>query len=134
MAAPLEPRGTVILSREPLLDHRLVEFAFSLPFAMRRGSLGTKHLLKKVLYRYVPRPMVDRPKRGFGVPVNAWLAGDLRRFVDEHLAPDVISRQGLFDPATVSSYVQRLQLGDSSVQQRIWMLVAFQMWHRRWMT
>ena len=130
-------RATMAVSiegREPLLDHRLVEFAFSLPFAMRRGSLGTKHLLKKVLYRYVPRPMVDRPKRGFGVPVNAWLAGDLRRFVDEHLAPEVISRQGLFDPATVGRYVQRLQLGDSSVQQRIWMLVAFQMWHRRWMT
>ena len=62
-----------IEGREPLLDHRLVEFAFSLPFSMRRGALGPKHLLKKILYRHVPRSMVERPKRGFAVPVKHWL-------------------------------------------------------------
>jgi asparagine synthase (glutamine-hydrolysing) len=126
MAASIE-------GREPLIDHRLVEFAFSLPFGMRRGTLGAKHLLKKVLYRYVPRAMVERPKRGFGVPVERWLAGDLRGFVDEHLEPQHIARQGLFNPQMVRDYVKRLDAGDPSIRERIWSLVAFQMWHRRWM-
>jgi asparagine synthase (glutamine-hydrolysing) len=126
MAASIE-------GREPLIDHRLVEFAFSLPFGMRRGALGAKHLLKKVLYRYVPRAMVERPKRGFGVPVERWLAGDLRGFVDEHLEPQRIARQGLFNPQMVRDYVRRLDAGDPSVRERVWSLVAFQMWYRRWM-
>jgi asparagine synthase (glutamine-hydrolysing) len=122
-----------IEGREPLIDHRLVEFAFSLPFEMRRGSLGTKHLLKKVLYRYVPRSMVERPKRGFAVPVKQWLAADLRPLVDEHLAPDRITRQGLFDSGMVRQYLKRLDAGDPSVRQRVWLLLAFQMWYQRWM-
>jgi asparagine synthase (glutamine-hydrolysing) len=126
MAASIE-------GREPLIDHRLVEFAFSLPFGMRRGALGAKHLLKKVLYRYVPRAMVERPKRGFGVPVERWLAGDLRGFVDEHLEPQRIVRQGLFSPRMVRDYVKRLDAGDPSVRERVWSLVAFQIWYRRWM-
>jgi asparagine synthase (glutamine-hydrolysing) len=129
-------RATMAVSiegREPLIDHRLVEFAFSLPFAMRRGALGAKHLLKKVLYRYVPRSMVERPKQGFGVPVKQWLAGELRGFVHEQLDPHQVSRQGLFDPGMVREYVKRLDAGDKSVRERVWLLVAFQLWHQRWM-
>ncbi len=129
-------RATMAVSiegREPLIDHRLAEFAFSLPYEMRQGKLGTKHLLKKVLYRYVPQRLVDRPKRGFAVPVTQWLAGDLRGFVDEHLNADHVTRQGLFDPAMVREYVRRLYAGDTSVRHRVWLLVAFQMWHKRWM-
>ena len=126
MAASIE-------GREPLIDHRLVEFAFSLPFEMRRGALGTKHLLKQILYRYVPRSMVDRPKRGFAVPVKQWLAADLLPFVDELLAPDRIARQGLFDSGMVGQYLKRLHAGDPSVRQRVWLILAFQMWYERWM-
>ena len=129
-------RATMAVSiegREPLIDHRLAEFAFSLPFEMRRGALGAKHLLKKVLYRYVPRPLVDRPKRGFGVPVKQWLAGDLGGLVNEHLNERHVAEQGLFDPAMVRGYLKRLRAGDVAIRQRVWSLVAFQMWHRRWM-
>jgi asparagine synthase (glutamine-hydrolysing) len=129
-------RATMAVSiegREPLIDHRLVEFAFSLPLEMRRGALGAKHLLKKLLYRYVPRAMVDRPKRGFAVPVTQWLAGDLRHLVDEQLEPGRLARQGLFNPRMVREYVRRLHAGDASVRERVWLLVAFQMWHQRWM-
>ena len=62
-----------IEGREPLLDHRLVEFAFNLPPRLRRGPLGPKHLLKKILYSYVPRELVDRPKQGFAIPLDSWL-------------------------------------------------------------
>jgi asparagine synthase (glutamine-hydrolysing) len=127
MAASIE-------GREPLIDHRLVEFAFSLPFEMRRGALGAKHLLKKVLYRYVPRAMVERPKRGFAVPVGQWLAGDLRSLLEERLNPGRIARQGLFNPDMVREYVRRLDAGDASVRERVWLLLAFQIWHERWMS
>jgi asparagine synthase (glutamine-hydrolysing) len=126
MAASIE-------GREPLIDHRLVEFALSLPFEMRRGALGTKHLLREVLYRYVPRTMVERPKRGFAVPVKQWLATDLITIVDEHLAPERIAQQGLFDSNMVRRYVKRLHAGDPGVRQRVWLLLAFQMWYQRWM-
>lgn len=129
-------RATMAVSiegREPLIDHRLVEFAVSLPFELRRGALGPKHLLKKVLYRHVPREMVERPKRGFGVPVKQWLATDLRSLVSDYLNPSRIRAQGLFDPERVQRYVSRLHTGDVSVRQRVWLLVAFQMWHARWM-
>jgi asparagine synthase (glutamine-hydrolysing) len=130
-------RATMAVSiegREPLIDHRLAEFAFSIPFEMRRGPLGPKHLLKKVLYRHVPRNLVDRPKRGFAVPVKQWLATDLQGLVREHLNQSAVVDQGIFDPSLVSRYLDRLWVGDESVQQRVWLLLAFQMWHRRWMS
>lgn len=130
-------RATMAVSiegREPLIDHRLAEFAFSLPFSLRRGSLGTKHLLKAVLYRHVPKAMVDRPKRGFAVPIKHWLADSLKSLVDEHLSPDRLARDGLFDPAMVAAYLRRLRAGDAGVRQRVWILLAFQMWHSRWMS
>ncbi len=80
MAASIE-------GREPLIDHRLVEFAFRLPLHLRRGALGSKHLLRKILYKYVPREMVDRPKMGFTIPLFEWLRGDLFHLVREHLDP-----------------------------------------------
>ncbi|MEW6706226.1 MAG: asparagine synthase (glutamine-hydrolyzing) [Pseudomonadota bacterium] len=123
-----------IEGREPLLDHRLVEFALSLPFGLRRGALGGKHLLKKVLYRHVPRALVERPKRGFAVPVQQWLRGELAPLVDEHLEPRRITSQGLFDPEMVQGYVKRLRAGDAPAAQRVWLLLAFQMWHQRWMS
>lgn len=129
-------RATMAVSiegREPLIDHRLVEFALSLPFALRRGTLGSKHLLRKVLYRYVPRELVDRPKQGFGVPIHQWLMHDLDALIDEHLHPDDMARQSLLDPDLVRSYVRRLRGGDRSVAQRVWLVLAFQMWRHRWM-
>jgi asparagine synthase (glutamine-hydrolysing) len=126
MAASLE-------GREPLLDHRVVEFAFSLPFSLRRGELGTKHLLKRILYRHVPRGLVDRPKRGFAVPVTEWLAGDLRSVVDDALAPTELARTGILEPAAVRRWVARMDGGDARVRRRIWLVVAFQLWHRRWL-
>jgi asparagine synthase (glutamine-hydrolysing) len=122
-----------IEGREPLIDHRLVEFAFSLPFNMRRGELGPKHLLKRILYRHVPRQMVERPKRGFAVPIKQWLAGDLNHLVNQYLHPQRIAKQGLFDAERIGRYVSRLMSGDVTVRQRVWLLLAFQMWHARWM-
>jgi len=132
---PKIDRATMAVSiegREPLLDHRLVEFAFALPFRFRRNSGGSKHLLRKVLYKYIPREHLDRPKQGFGIPLPQWLR-DMRGLMDRYLEPGVIAAQGVFDPETVRRVLSRFKAGDRLVDQKVWLLLAFQMWHARWM-
>lgn len=128
-------RATMAVSiegREPLLDHRLVEFAFRLPLSMRRGVLGSKHLLRKILYKHVPREMVERPKQGFGVPVLEWLRGDLHGLMDRHLSPEHVQAQGILDPGIVSRTLRDFDRGDNSAVTRVWSLLAFQMWRQKW--
>jgi asparagine synthase (glutamine-hydrolysing) len=123
--------------REPLLDHRLAEFALRLPYEMRRGPLGPKHLLRKVLYKYVPREIIERPKQGFAVPLSRWLRGDLASLMDEYLAPSRIRAGGLFDPDDVAKAVKNFRDGgtanDRLDTQKIWYLLSFEMWRSRWM-
>jgi asparagine synthase (glutamine-hydrolysing) len=131
MAAGLE-------GREPMLDHRLVEFALRLPLAMRRGALGTKHLLRKILYKHVPRELIERPKQGFAIPLAAWLRTDLAPLVDEYLAPERIRAGGLFDPGEVRRAIANFREGgtgnDRLDVQKVWLLLAFEMWRSRWDT
>jgi asparagine synthase (glutamine-hydrolysing) len=122
-----------IEGREPLIDHRLVEFAFSIPFHLKRGTLGSKHLLRKILYKYVPREVVDRPKQGFSVPLGDWLTGELAPLLDRYLEPSRLRAQGIVDPVVASRWVSRLRGGDLQVVKKVWLLLAFQMWHARWM-
>ncbi len=122
--------------REPLLDHRLAEFALRLPPAMRRGTLGTKHLLRKILYRHVPRALIDRPKQGFAIPLASWMRGELAPLLDGYLAPRRIREAGIFDPDRVARAVANFREGgpgnDRLDVQKVWLLVAFEMWRERW--
>lgn len=129
-------RATMAVSiegREPLLDHRLVEFAFGLPFHLRRGAAGPKHLLRKVLYRYVPRQYLDRPKQGFSIPMQQWL-GEMQEPIDQYVDPAVIAAAGIFDAKFVQRVLARFRAGDSWAWRQVWLLLAFQMWHARWMS
>jgi asparagine synthase (glutamine-hydrolysing) len=123
--------------REPFLDHRLVEFALSLPMKLRRGPLGPKHLLRKILYRHVPRELVDRPKQGFAVPLARWMRGELSPLVHEYLSPKRVKDAGLFDPALVAQAVKNFREGgpgnDRLDVQKVWYLIAFELWRSRWM-
>ena len=129
MAAGLE-------GRDPMLDHHLVEFALRLPIEMRRGSLGSKHLLRRVLYRHVPRELVERPKQGFAIPLSSWLRGELAPLIDEYLAPARIREAGLVDPDLVRAAVANFRDGgtrnDRLDVQKVWLLLAFEMWRSRW--
>ena len=122
-----------IEAREPLLDHRVVAMALSLPDRLRGGPLGAKHLLRKVLYRRVPRELIERPKMGFSPPIGRWMSGTLKPLLDQYLDHRRITRQGLLDPAVVRRARQRFDAGDEGSVQRVWLLLAFQMWHARWM-
>jgi len=131
MAAGLE-------GREPLLDHRLVEFALRLPPEMRRGPLGTKHLMRKILYRHVPRELIERPKQGFAIPLSKWLRGELSPLIDEYLSPSRVRAGGLFDPGMVAAAVSNFRDGgpknDRLDVQKVWLLIAFEMWRDKWDT
>jgi asparagine synthase (glutamine-hydrolysing) len=119
--------------REPLLDHRVVALALSLAERMRMGPLGSKHLLRRVLYRHVPRELIERPKKGFSPPIGRWMAGGLKPLVDRYLEPRRIAAQGILNPEVVKVARRRFDAGDSDSAQRVWLLLAFQMWHERWM-
>jgi asparagine synthase (glutamine-hydrolysing) len=123
--------------REPFLDHRLVEFALRLPLALRRGPLGPKHLLRKVLYRHVPRSLLERPKQGFGIPLANWLRHELAHLVPTYLEPGRIREAGIFDPEVVARAVRNFREGgpgnDRLDVQRLWYLIAFELWRERWL-
>jgi asparagine synthase (glutamine-hydrolysing) len=129
--------ATGLEGREPLLDHRLVEFALRLPLSLRRGPLGPKHLARRILYKYVPRELIDRPKQGFAVPLAKWLRAELAPLVSEYLAPKRIREGGLFDPEGVARAVANFREGgpgnDRLDAQKLWYLLAFEMWRERWM-
>ena len=124
--------------REPFLDHRLVEFAMRLPMALKRGPLGPKHLVRKVLYKLVPRELLERPKQGFGIPLAGWLRGELAPLVHEYLAPQRIRDAGILDPDMVARAVTNFRDGglgnDRLDMQKLWYLIAFELWRERWMT
>ena len=113
-----------IEGREPLLDHRLVEFALSLPQHLRQGELGPKHLLKKILYRYVPRELVDRPKQGFAIPLDNWLRTDLKELVHDYLGEERIRRAGIMDANLVSRAVKQFDAGDTTLGMPVWTLAG----------
>jgi asparagine synthase (glutamine-hydrolysing) len=119
--------------RAPLLDHRVVEFAWRLPGALKvRGRQG-KWILRRVLDRYVPRHLVDRPKQGFDLPIDAWLRGPLRDWAEAMLAPGRLAREGFLRPEPIrTAWVEHLD-GTRNHGWRIWPVLMFQTWQERWL-
>jgi asparagine synthase (glutamine-hydrolysing) len=118
-------------AREPLLDHRLIEFLWSLPPAVRRGDGTPKFLLRKVLARYLPVEMIDRPKRGFSIPVGEWLAGPWRAWAESLLDAQSLAR--LFDAPRVRTMWQRHLAGVHDNATTLWNILMIQAWARRWL-
>jgi len=119
-------------ARVPLLDHRVVEFAARVPAAMKvRGGQG-KWLLRQVLYRHVPRALVERPKMGFGVPIAAWLRGELRQWADDLLSPAAIRRQGYLDAGRVERMWREYLAGEDNWNYYLWDVLMFQAWLEMW--
>jgi asparagine synthase (glutamine-hydrolysing) len=124
--------ATSLEGREPLLDHRLYEFAWTLPpaFKMRGGS--GKWPLRRVLERYVPRALFERPKMGFGVPIDAWMRGPLRDWAEDLLDAKTLAADGIFDPVPIrKAWTDHLD-GTRDMHYPLWVVLMFQSWKRRW--
>ena len=115
-------------SRIPLLDHRLVEFAWSLPlhFKIRNGE--GKWLLRQLLYKYVPKKMVDRPKMGFGVPIDCWLRGPLKEWADDLMSEERLNRDGFFKAAPIRRRWRQHLSGQANWRDSLWAVLMFQSW------
>ena len=112
----------------PLLDHRIVEFAWQLPVkSIVRDGKG-KWPLQQVLKRYVPNDLVDRPKMGFNLPVAEWIRGPLRSWAEDLLSEDRLLGEGYFDTSTVQNMLKEHMSGQRDWYVLIWRIIAFQSW------
>lgn len=116
-------------ARVPILDHRVVEFAWRLPLSLKVREGQSKWILRRVLDRYVPRTLIDRPKMGFGIPLHEWLRGPLREWGDALLDPARLRAEGLIDPGPIHARWIEHQSGTRNWGYAMWGILMFQAWY-----
>ncbi|RYD17843.1 MAG: asparagine synthetase B, partial [Lysobacteraceae bacterium] len=121
MAASLETRA-------PFLDHRVAEAAWALPMHQKLRQGRGKWVLREILDRYVPRTLIERPKMGFGVPINDWLRGPLKGWASDLLSEDRLWRQGLLDAEIVGRQWRDHLSGRRQLGSRLWSVLMLQAW------
>ena len=120
--------GVSLESRIPLLDHRVIEFAWRLPLSFKTGGGEGKRILRQVLHRYVPKELVARQKQGFGIPLAAWLRGPLRSWAEALLDERRLQTEGFFDPGPIRRKWTEHVAGGTSWDYDLWAVLMFEAW------
>ncbi len=129
-------RATMSVSiegREPLLDHRIAEFMAQVPFEYKYRDGESKYLLRKVLERYIPKNMIDRPKKGFGIPMFEWFRGDLNVLFEEHFRKENIKKHGLLNFDYIEQEYKKLKENRALNVNKLWHILVFEMWYKKYM-
>jgi asparagine synthase (glutamine-hydrolysing) len=119
--------------RVPFLDHNLVEYAINLPLELKVKDGEQKYLLKKLLTDYLPKELVYRQKWGFPAPVGSWLQNDLSYLIDKYLSKEMVEEIGLFNHQFIEKLVAEFRAGSDYHFKRVWALICFNMWFKKWM-
>jgi asparagine synthase (glutamine-hydrolysing) len=118
--------------REPFLDQTIIEWSSKLPSEYKYHNGEKKYILKKIVYKYIPREMMERKKMGFGIPVEKWLQQELRSLVHEYLSESHLHKHKFFNVEYVRDLTRSFFNGRTDVYLKIWHLLMFQMWYQRW--
>ena len=119
--------------REPFLDQRIIEWAAQLPMDYKYNNGSKKFILKEIVHQYIPKAMIDRPKKGFGVPVLNWLQNDLKPLVDMYFDDQFIAKQNIFKVDVIQQIKRSFYEGKTERAEKVWYLLMFQLWYDRWM-
>lgn len=118
--------------REPMLDHRLIEFVAQLPASFKIQQNTNKYLLKKIVHKYIPKEMMDRPKMPFIAPLKVWFKDELKEKVQYYLGEEKLKESGLFQAGPIKELSEAYLNGKQVNYQKVWNLLVFQLWYERW--
>jgi asparagine synthase (glutamine-hydrolysing) len=119
--------------RAPLLDHRVVEFAVQLPPSLRIRHGRGKHLLREVARRWLPAEVLDKPKQGFAIPLDAWFRGPLRALAEDVLASRAFRERGLVRPEAARRILDAHLAGQAAHGETLWLVLSLELWARRFL-
>jgi asparagine synthase (glutamine-hydrolysing) len=119
--------------REPMLDHRILEFAAQLPDEFKYQNGIKKRILREITHDFIPKELLDRPKMGFAIPIERWLKNELKGHVEEYLNEDRIKNQGIFNWEFIAKLKIDFNRGRKEYVTKLWYILMFQMWYQRWM-
>ena len=117
--------------REPLLDHRIIEFMAQVPNKLKYKNKQGKYLARQILYKHIPAEMVDKPKSGFQIPLVNWLKNELKPLVEKHYQSDKLDSE-LFNIEELLKLKSRFYAGDNTLANALWFVLMFQMWREQW--
>jgi len=120
--------------RDPFLDHKILEYAAQLPSEFKYKNKTSKYILRKILYKYVPKKFIERPKHGFGMPVYLWFKNELKELYSEYLSHERIKKEGIFNPDYVRNLLTLYLNGKDVDHYKLWFIFSFQIWWEQWRT